>query len=370
MDYHRFISLFITLISFLTISQRVFCIDFHDFDQYQYRLTEEEVRHKINKYLEKDRAISKYYRLTSEALYLGNLTNEEVDYILYFGSQEARSTKLPSSLKNARIAIDPGHFGGQFAELEKRYIKIPAEKTKDQQSIHFYEGDLTYLTSLRLKELLEDEGALVLITRLGMGQGATQASSGKGSSFRKFQNRADLIARSEKINAFSPDITIVIHYNAHLREDEKINKSLLTKSNYNLAFIPGAFCAGELSHDTDRYEFLRLIVTNTIEQSLRLSEHIVTQFVSQLQVPLIDKEEKTYYTDTSCLIQKTGIYCRNLAMTRRVHSPVCYGETLIQNNFEEVYRLASKNSSIAGIPCSERIMEVAQAYFEGIKSYL
>ena len=44
-------------------------------------------------------------------------------------------------LKGARIAIDPGHFGGAFAELEERFVKIPACKTKNSQEIYFAEGD-------------------------------------------------------------------------------------------------------------------------------------------------------------------------------------------------------------------------------------
>jgi len=85
---------------------------------------------------------------------------------------------------------------------------------------------------------------------------------------------------------------------------------------------------------------------------------------------LIDDNEKTSYTKASCLLQDQGIYSRNLALTRLVHGPVCYGETLVQNNEEEVYRLSSHDAIIAGIPCSKRIQEVAEGYFEGIKEYL
>jgi hypothetical protein len=110
-----------------------------------------------------------------------------------------------------------------------------------------------------------------------------------------------------------------------------------------------------------------MVVTDHIEQSLRLSECITAQFVKQLEVPLLTEE--TSYTESGCLMQKPGIYCRNLALTRRVHSPLCYGETLIQNNPEESIRLAELDTSIGGIPCSQRIKEVAKAYFEGIQAY-
>ena len=141
------------------------------------------------------------------------------------------------------------------------------------------------------------------------------------------------------------------------------------QSNYNLAFIPGAFCKGELDQPQDRYEFLRLLLTDDLDRSLQLSQHIIAQFVAKLQVPLISPKEKTSYTQSSCLIQSPGIYCRNLALTRLVHSPICYGETLIQNHIEEAFLLGAEDDYILGIPCSKRVLEVAEAYFEGIKSY-
>jgi N-acetylmuramoyl-L-alanine amidase len=373
--------------SFIVLSQSLFCVDFHDFDIYQYKLTDAEIELRIKTYLEKDQTIQRFYHLTPQAFYIGDLDQQQVDYILYLNtaiSISSDASKTSSGLKNKRIAIDPGHFGGKLAELEERYVAVPAEKTRNNQPILFHEGDLTYLTALELQRLLEAEGALVLVTRSGMGLGAiqedfvewmeTHPELGKSGSslpkiFRNYYNKEDLIERAKKINDFYPDITIVIHYNAHLTDQEKEEKTILTQSNYNLAFIPGSFCANELNATRDRYEFLRLIVTDDVDRSLKLSEHIVTQFVDKLNVPLIAEGEKTSYTDAVCLIQKPGIYCRNLALTRLVHGPICYGETLIQNNEDEVYRLSASDHSIAGNPCSKRIEEVAQAYFEGIKAY-
>lgn len=376
-----------TVILFTLVFRGLFCIDFHDFDVYQYKLNAQEVELKIKTYLEKDTAIQRFYKLTSDALYIGDLDHGQIDYVLYLNTKCSSSSSsnqtMPRSLRNARIVLDPGHLGGSFAELEERYIAIPAKKTHHGKALRFHEGDLTYLTALELKQLLEAEGAIVLMTREGIGQGALQENffewlekkhpelrtNVSSKIFRNFYNKEDLLERAKKINDFSPDITIIIHYNAHLTDQEKDEKAFLTQTNYNLVFIPGAFCAGELYNVKDRYEFLRLIVTDDIECSLNLSECIVQQLVNHLNVPLIDQEEKTSYTQTVCLFQKPGIYCRNLALTRLVHSPLCYGETLIQNNEQEVYRLSAQDTFIAGIPCAKRIKEVALAYFEGINQY-
>ncbi len=375
------------IVAFILTSRSLVGVDFHDFDVYQEKFTIEEVEWKIKKFLEKDCEIKNFYYLTPKALYLGDLNHHQIDYILYFNTAlpaPSDEKKKPKGLKNVKIAIDPGHFGGRFARLEERYIDIPAEKTRNNQPIHFNEGDLTYLTALELQRLLETEGALVLVTREGIGQGVIQEDFFKwlevhadlakemplSKVFRDYYNREDLIERSKKINKFSPDITIIIHYNTHLTDKEEEQKSLLTETNYNLAFIPGAFGEGELNTMDARYEFVRLIVTDHLKKSLELSKSITQQFVKQLNVPLISENEKTSYTDAVCLLQESGIYSRNLALTRLVHSPVCYGETLIQNNQDEVYKLSERNISIGGTPCSQRVKEVARAYFEGIKEYL
>jgi N-acetylmuramoyl-L-alanine amidase len=366
------------IIYLITVAATLYSANFQDFDLYQDKFTQEEVEHKIKTYLEKDERIGAFYRLTPEALYIGDLARNQTDYILRLATTPQSSpVQNKKTLKGSKIAIDPGHFGGKFAKLEERFIEGP------NKTVLFDEGTLTYLTALLLKSLLEAEGAHVFISRPGIEKGATgdnffawlekhpnhwNSKHSLTKLFRTEYNRADLLTRAEKINAFSPDLTIIIHYNAHLSEQEKYDKEYLTQSNYNLVFIPGAFCANELNRPEDRYEFLRMIVTTDIERSSLLSEQIATQFVNHLKIPLISDESPSYITNT-CLFQQTGVYARNLALTRLIRGPLCYGETLIQNNAEEMQKLATCELTVAGRPCSVRVREVAQAYFDGIKSY-
>lgn len=375
----------VLIVSFIFCLANLFAVDFREFDFYQDKLTYEELEKKVRKYLEKSPEIRSFYRLTPQALYIGDLDQQQIDYVLYLrqhGSDTFTEHPVRKGLKEARIAIDPGHFGGAFAELEERFVKIPALKTKNNQEIYFAEGDLAYLTAVELKSLLEAEGAIVFISRTGIGKGAIEEdffawkgkhpdlqSESQSKIFRTYYNTEDLRKRAAKINDFSPDITLVIHYNAHLSDAEEEAGALFTQSNYNLAFIPGAFGSGELKRKEDRYEFLRLLLTNTVEESLELSRGIVQEFVRHLGVPLITLSDRASYIEKACLFQEPGIYCRNLALTRLIHSPVCYGETLVQNNEEEVYRLASHDDFIMETACSSRIREVAQAYCEGVKQY-
>jgi hypothetical protein len=97
-----------------------------------------------------------------------------------------------------------------------------------------------------------------------------------------------------------------------------------------------------------------------------LSHDIVESMETVLDVPLM---KKTSYLDDVCRFVKTGIYCRNLFLTRLVHSPLCYGETLIQNYPQEALRLANRDAEFNGEPISSRVLEVAFAYFAGICKY-
>jgi len=369
-------------------SFRLWGLEFSDFDVYQGLFTREEINERLKTYLEKETQIGAYYQLTDDAFYIGDLANQKIDFILRLAnsSSQKKNYQIASQqgLQGVKIAIDPGHFGGIFAELEERCVKISANETQSIDPIVIEEGTLTFLTALELKSLLEAEGATVFLTRASISQGALEqdffcwlrdnpqiwASKDPLSKlFRNHYNREDLKQRALKINSFHPDITLILHYNGHLSEEERQQKQTLTASNYNLLFIPGAFCANELQTPDERYHFLRLLLTDSLDNSLRLSQCLTKHLESVLGVPLVNELDHPTYLRKMCLRVADGIYSRNLALTRLVHSPLCYGETLIQNNKQEIYKLSLKDSEIAQISCSSRIKEVARAYFNGIKDY-
>jgi hypothetical protein len=64
---------------------------------------------------------------------------------------------------------------------------------------------------------------------------------------------------------------------------------------------------------------------------------------------------------------KEGIYARNLRLCRLLNTPVCYGEPLLQDNCFELVALSQHNEKTKTI--SPRVIEVANAYFQGIMKY-
>ena len=61
-------------------------------------------------------------------------------------------------LKGLVIAIDPGHIGGDFSEMEGRHFQIGSDPPVK-------EGNLTLLVSKKLKAVLETHGASVTLVR-------------------------------------------------------------------------------------------------------------------------------------------------------------------------------------------------------------
>jgi len=368
------------LFTFLFAVQ-VFSATYDDFSVYQHQLSKTYVTDKITHFLQYSEEIENYFEVCEEALVLYASPEDKArrneEYRLVFGDKKPEITaKFTHPLNEARIAIDPGHFGGQFARLEERYVEM--------ENLYFDEGSLAFLTALQLKRKLEEKGCTVLLTRQAIGQGAYSENFfdwlknhpeywEKGvplsTIFLRHYNRLDLRARAEAINNFKPDLTLLIHYNAVDSDLPNSTQTKATKRNFNLVFIPGAFCKGELATSEDRYHFLRLICTQDLEQSYQMAQELVTYFTNHLRVPPLKTAKRDICGFGNSLVSADGVFCRNLCLTRLIEGPLCYGETLIQNNEEEAIELSKKEGRVEGIPCPKRVIDVAEAYFEAITSF-
>jgi N-acetylmuramoyl-L-alanine amidase len=311
------------------------------------------------------------------------------------------TAQLP--LRGIKIALDPGHIASDTAigRMEDKYLLFKTLSGKDSVTVSIAEGMLTWKTANALAVLLRSQGAEVLLTRkraeiTAFGKTYAQwrkedfdrtldslmkedpsdltlrkIKAGKIKNeniiFRNVFRDAELRKRSELINAFHPDLTVIIHYNV----DEK-NKPWNRPSpkNYCMTFIAGSFQAGELGDPERRFDFLRLLLTDDIENSSRIAGLTALQFKSELEVPLAKTADATYLGASCIDAGLPGVYCRNLSLTRLVQGTLVYGESLYQDNVNECLLLTKKmpfkaegEQSISG---NKRIDEVAQAYYKAI----
>lgn len=302
-------------------------------------------------------------------------------------------------LAGLTIVIDPGHIANDLAlgKTEQKYIEItPGDSS---QKIELVEGQLTWHTAIMLKARLEKAGATVFLTRSGPGMtafGKTFAQwreqdfqrtldslvkvKGKNepglklvlggktddrSVFRYVFRDAELRKRSELINTWKPDYTVIIHFNV---DETNVDWKKTSDKNFCMAFVPGGFAAGELNDAERRFDFLRLMLTKELDRSLALSANTTAQFQEKLDVPLAKKTDASYLATDCVFTGKPGVYSRNIALTRLVQGTFVYGETLYQDNKAECYRLMKKNwqDPVSDLMTSERLGQVAEAYYQGI----
>jgi N-acetylmuramoyl-L-alanine amidase len=295
-------------------------------------------------------------------------------------------------LAGRKIAIAPGHFASSWdmAFSEGKCIDIRQNANAPKVPIKFYESALTLRTAYLLKAKLEEAGADVFMIRdsihtntLGVdfedwfsndfsGHVAARQVTGeftasdikfwekadKGFVMRHYFASLERELRIEKINEYSPDATIVIHFNV-----DETNKpwQTATNKNFNMAFVPGSILSNELKRPVDRMRFIRQLFTEQVSESIALSAACMDEFATVLKVPAAKQTDASYLEQFCIPASDNGVYCRNLALTSGLVSPLVYGETLYQDNEQEIYALSNPNG--------KRLEQVATAYFNGIIRY-
>ncbi len=330
----------------------------------------------------------------------------------------ARDTARP--LAGLRVAIDPGHSAGSMEEAERegKYIRI---FTPEGEKLSFFEAALNLATARVLKEMLERDGATVMLTRtkgeqvypVPFGAWAKRnfrsavrekerdgfitpaaakrllARSSDRQRLKFFNSEYEMPHRAALINRFRPHVTVLAHYDARdatpdyrtkyrlikkiarsrggaadriKRINEVVDSISVLDDNFCTAFVPGCFLRGELASMESRIQFLRLVVSTDLERSIRFSRHVVEHFKKELDVP---PSPETFPGSRLVGFRSGGVYARNLRMTRLVRGALCLGEPLQQNNLEEARRLAEIGEG--RIP--ERVRETARAYHGAIRDY-
>jgi N-acetylmuramoyl-L-alanine amidase len=338
--------------------------------------------------------------LNPETMYERYCKGNYKDYIITGGPiVDFADVNTNKPLLGKKIAIDPGHIGGDSsaAKLERKYVKVYTDSSKTNYK-QLIEGNLTFATALSLKQKLEQAGASVMLTRIENGNSfgisytewkekyfkntlSADLKSGEISFkqynyylkkasdkiiFRDVFLKADLKMRAMMINNFKPDLTIVIHYNV---DEENKGWTKTSDKNYNMVFVPGSFMKQELNTQHNRFEFLHLLVSANISNSINAAAYFTEEFKNVLNVPNALPQSAGYLTESCIPTDATGVFCRNLSLTRLVHGTIVYGETLYQDNRFELNNLSEPPQNISGMLINARLAQVAQAYYQATLNY-
>jgi N-acetylmuramoyl-L-alanine amidase len=325
-------------------------------------------------------------------------------------------------LDGVRIAVDPGHIAGTFNEAirEGKFMWLMSPRGN---SIKFYEAALNLATARVLKDMLERDGATVMLTRNSGRQVYPLSfdawvlryfrwavneklrekhitreaaerllnSTKEDEKLKFFNSEIEMPYRARLINDFHPDITVLVHYDAmddnpafrskylriknilsrntvtcgqKIKEIEDVVKSISeTGRDFCTVYVPGSFLRGELDSVESRIEFLRLIISPDIDHSILFSKYVLENFEKFLGVPPAHEPIANALLVSVC---RHGLYARNFKMTRLVRGALCLGEPLQQNNMKEAIELSSINNG--KVP--ERVKQVARAYYEAVLKYV
>lgn len=387
-----------------------------DFIIYQGCFSREEIEIKIENALKKDKEISEFFHLDNEGLKIFSSKEDKKlrnpEFVLYFGEKEKpHSTHFSFSdnpskpLQGLRVAIDPGHIGGSFSRLEERYIHMkPKEDKRIYDEIFFNEGELAIITAKKLQQKLKALGAQVFLTKSEEGASVLkkdfttwlqedyskaislmvtrqknptiqekekdywEKKASKSEIFRSTYNYLDVEKRAELINDFNPHVTVTCHFNLGGVYDAK-GYTPGTDDDYTLFFVAGAFKKGDqkdeyfrhssLNHPRSRYEFVRLLVTDDLEQSVLLAKLGKKNARSLLNLPTGDH---CNYLKVLCLKSEEGIYHRNLALTRLVRSPLLYCEPFCQDNYSQALEIYENPN--------DKLNQVAELYLKTILDWV
>jgi N-acetylmuramoyl-L-alanine amidase len=322
--------------------------------------------------------------------------------------EQTRPLPLDLPLQGLKIALDPGHMGGQF------WDRFTGKYVKDAQGNVISEAVINLQACLLLRDRLVGLGAEVMITHEGLQPVSTNdlekfdivpfaqdelrnsihadwflkltskypIGSDLFSAFDKsperkklfsensrgfyFTDRSELWARAEMINKFDPDLVLILH---HDTSDSNGNNAVNPKSpNRTKAFIVGGFQPQDLGSGLRRRYFVHhLLDQKSWDQSLSLSRHILQQMHQQLKIDIAPEGTG----DPLSYSVEPGIFARDLNIPRMLKAPaISYLECLFYDRPTEFNAFLKANHPMLidgkNIPYSDRTLQEVQAIADGI----
>ena len=364
-------------------------LDWSALDAYQQTISRKEFARLVNDVYSTDGAFWAYCDINDERVIVYSDTAKVHPLLtLKFAASESACAPLPyhyqtqssstdpaRPLKGIKIALDPGHIGGDWAKLEARYFKIGNDPSVE-------EATLNLTTCKRLAELLEADGAEIIwakhdlepvtdlrpedlrreaIAALALNGHGSSSASGYTPSFlfgiavpriskhnaeaateSRIDNEAALLfyrvaeirARGDVVNKQHPDLTICVHYNADDWGDP--DNPTLTNHSRLVIFTNGAYEKSELVYDDYKYDMLRKLLDRTAVQEERGCALVGQSMLDTLKYPPEDYPAAYFAHHVTDV---PSVYARDLLANRIYHGPVIYCEGPYMNARDAYYRI-------------------------------
>jgi len=314
---------------------------------------------------------------------------------LWHSAKSLPPAKADKPLSGLRIALDPGHLGGEWAKMEERWFQVGS--TRPVQ-----EGDLTLKVSRLLAPRLRELGAKVFFVR----NSNEPVTAKRPDDFRDLarkvlirngvpQPRADVLdpndpekeqtvrwqseilfyryseirRRAALVNfKLHPDLVLCLHFNAEGWGDP--NNPTLTDINHLHLLVNGSYLQEELEFDDERFEMIRRLLSRAYDEELPLADTIAGTMARETQLP-------PYQYPTTNSTTKVGtngyVYARNLLATRLYRCPVVYCEPYVMNSKDAFARIQAGDyegtRNINGLERKSIFREYADSVIDGLIEY-
>ena len=284
-------------------------------------------------------------------------------------------------LEGIRIAIDPGHIGGDWAKMEERWYQINGE------GLEVMEGEMTLRVAKLLKPQLEALGAEVTLVRKTnepvtekrpedflelaaeeMARDSPTPEQIKERSEKMFYRWSEIRARAEIINStIKPDVTLCLHFNAESWGDPA--RPSLTTNNHLHFLINGTYSNGEFAMHDQRLNLMKRLL-----QRIHPEEMAVTSSVADSMATATGLPPYIYTRPTAKRVNDNPyVYARNLMANRIYYCPIVFVEPYVMNS-EEVYQRIGAGDyeglkEVAGQMRKSIFREYADSLTEGLVNY-
>ena len=297
-------------------------------------------------------------------------------------------------LAGIKIALDPGHIGGEWAKMEERWFK-----SGDAAPVE--EGEMTLMVAKMVAEKLRGLRARVSFVRAKTEPvtpfrpddfketaRAMLKASGTENPPEEFQGPDDplkeqtvrwhseiLFYRTSEIrerarrvnNKLRPDLVLCLHFNAEAWGDER-NPTLTDKNHLHL-LVNGSYSPSEIEFDDERLEMLQRLLSRAYDEEIQIADIAATAMAKKTGLPPYQ-----YTTDNATKVGTSGyVYSRNLAATRLFRCPVVYFEPYVMNSNDVFARIQAGDYEgtrvINGIERASIYREYADGVVEGLVEY-
>jgi hypothetical protein len=312
----------------------------------------------------------------------------------YWTSVSQLNPNQEAPLDGLKIAIDPGHLGGKWAQMEERWFQLGS-------STPVTEGDLTLRVAQILAPRLRSLGAEVAFVRSApgpvtdkrpsefrfeaeasiRGRGVTNVLSsyaGPGDPNRQdsipweaerlFYRVAEIRARARIVNEkIKPDLTLCLHFNAEPWGDPT-HPALVSENHLHL-LINGAYSYSELGYDDQRFAMLLKLLNRAYQEEVAAAEFVAASMARVTGLP-----PYSYSGSNAKNVGSSGyVWARNLLANRLYECPVVYIEPYVMNSQEVFARIQAGEyeglRDFAGVMRPNIFEEYVQGVVDGLAAY-